>query len=79
VASAGYAVTEKKGERERERKRKRGREREKVHIYRKKREGRNLVYKKREVGEREGKNPEGGTPENGLAQLRQLAGGESAG
>lgn len=73
-----YGDREKKGERKTERAKEREREREGAYTQEKER-GKGLVYKRREVGEREGKEPGGGTPENGLAQLRRLAGGESAG
>lgn len=75
-------VREKEREKDREiaRKRKKeGRNKRDGAYTQEKERRRGLVYKRREVGEREGKEPGGGTPENGLAQLRRLAGGESAG
>jgi len=77
-------VTERKREKERERDEERKRDREgwrkRNGAYTQEKErGKGLVYKRREKGERKGKESGGGTPENGLAQLRRLAGGESAG
>lgn len=56
-----YGDREKKGEKERERKTERDREREGAYTQEKER-GKGLVYKRREVGEREGKEPGGWHP-----------------
>lgn len=80
MVNAEYTVTERKrGERERQSARKREKERKRVHTHRKKREGRDWCTKGERWGSGRGRSRGGGTPENGLAQLRRLAGGESAG